>query len=73
VKQAEGKVEQRSESFFLSLNLNLPTTLVGENELEPWTRVTINDHSLQEHRHWSDPQPAVSVERAINHIFLFRF
>jgi hypothetical protein len=42
-------------------------------ELESRTRVTLNDHSLQEHRRGSDPQAIVAVECAIDDIFLFRF
>jgi hypothetical protein len=47
--------------------------LESRKELEPRTRVTSNDHTLQEHRRWSDPQPMVAVARAIDHILLFRF
>ena len=39
----------------------------GYKELKPRTRMTINDHSVQEHRRWSDPEPAVAVEKAIDH------
>ncbi len=42
--------------------------LEGCKELKPRTRATINDHSLQEHHRWSDPQPAVAVARAVDHI-----
>ena len=42
--------------------------LEGCKELKPWTRATINDHSLQEHHRWSDPQPAVAIARAVDHI-----
>jgi hypothetical protein len=49
------------------------TCLESGKELEPSTRMTINDHILKEHPQWSDPQQAVIVERAIDHIFLFRF
>ena len=42
--------------------------LEGCKELKPGTRATINDHSLQEHHRWSDPQPAVAIARAVDHI-----
>ena len=30
--------------------------LLGESKkLEPWARMTINEHRLQEHRRWPDP------------------
>ena len=71
-KRAENDADGRRS--FVAVERSMSDGLLeSRKELEPRTRVTSNDHSLQEHRRWSDPQPAVAVARAIDHILFFRF
>src|SRR5467141_2967126 len=58
----------RHESAKTALADCFSILLEGCKELKPRTRATINDHSLQEHHRWSDPQPAVAIARAVDHI-----
>ncbi len=47
--------------------------LRDSKELKPRTRTTINDHRVEEHRRWSDPEATFAVEGAVDDIRFFRF